>query len=302
MTRSKFETGAVRIGIAPIGWTNDDWPELGGDIPLEQCLEEMAQAGYEGCELGGKFPRDPELLHETLVPFGLSIASGWLSVWFTDENRIEETINAYRAHCALLKAMRASVVVICECGGAVQQKSLPVSAARPRFDEEAWRLLVGGLHRIGEIGRAEGMTNVYHPHMGTGVQSAEDIDRLMSATDPDLVSLLLDTGHATFDGHDPADVIRNHGPRIRHVHLKDVRSEIAREALMGGWSFEQAVRAGVFTVPGDGDVDMKGVLEDLAAVHYRGWMVVEAEQDPRLAPPLEYAKMGREFIRSASGL
>lgn len=298
----RFEEGTVRIGIAPIGWTNDDWPELGGEIPLEQCLSEMAEAGYEGCELGGKFPRDPEQLLETLRPFGLSIASGWLSAWFTEDDRIEETISAYRAHCALLKDMGASVVVICECGGSVQQGSLPVSGARPRFDDEAWSRLVDGLNRIGEIGRPQGMTNVYHPHMGTGVQSAEDVDRLMETTDPALVSLLLDTGHATFDGHDPRSLIRNHGDRIRHVHLKDVRSEIAREALLSGWSFERSVRAGVFTVPGDGDVDMKGVLEDLAAMRYKGWMVVEAEQDPRLAPPLEYAKMGREFIRSAVGL
>lgn len=296
------ENGRVRVGIAPIGWTSDDWPELGGDISLERCLSEMAAAGYAGCELGGKFPRDFAQLQEALRPFNLKVASGWFSLWFTEPERDEETIAAYREHCRLLRRMGASVVVVCECGGGVQQKALPVSSARPRFNDAVWQRLTDGLHRLGEIAQSEGMTNVYHPHMGTGVQSADDIDRLMAATEPELVSLLLDTGHATFDGHDPRGIIRDHASRIRHVHLKDVRTEVARRALNDEWSFERAVRAGVFTVPGDGDVDMRGVLSDLMGAGYSGWLVVEAEQDPRLAPPLQYAQMAREFVRNAVGL
>ena len=296
------QTEDVRVGIAPIGWTNDDWPDLGGDVPLERCLAEMAEAGYEGCEVGGKFPREPETLRPLLRPHGLDVASGWLSLWFTDSARGEETIAAYRAHCRFLRDMGASVVVVCECGRSVQQSPLPVSAARPHFDEQEWQRLVDGLHRIGEIAREEGMTNVYHPHMGTGIQSKEDVDRLMEATDPSLVALLLDTGHATFDGHDPRAIISAHASRIRHVHLKDVRIRIAQEAIVRGWSFEQSVRSGVFTVPGDGDVDMRGVVADLRAAGYTGWMVVEAEQDPHVANPLLYAKMGRRYLREELGL
>ena len=288
---------SVRIGIAPIGWTNDDWPELGGDIPLERCLREMAEAGYEGCELGGKFPRHPDQLREALAPFGLEVASGWLSTWFTEPGREAETVDAYRHHCNLLRDAGASVVVVAECGRSVQQSPQPVSAARPRFENGEWQRLVDGLHEIGEIARRVNMTNVYHPHMGTGIQSEEDVDRLMESTDPGLVSLLLDTGHATFDGHDPRALARRHAARIRHVHLKDVRAEVAQRALRERWSFERAVRAGVFTVPGDGDVDMRGVLEDLSAANYSGWLVVEAEQDPRVAPPLLYARKGREFLK-----
>jgi inosose dehydratase len=295
-------TKHVRIGIAPIGWTNDDWPDLGGEIPLERCLAEMAEAGYEGCEVGGKFPRDPETLRGLLAPHALRVASGWLSLWFTDPARRDETIAAYREHCAFLRAMGASVVVVAECGRSVQQTPLPVSAARPRFDEPEWQRLIAGLHDIGAIARDEGMTNVYHPHMGTGIQSAEEIDRLMAATDPVLVSLLLDTGHAMFDGHDSRRIIRAHASRIRHVHLKDVRSRVARKAIANEWSFEQAVRAGVFTVPGDGDVDMRGVVADLEEAGYSGWMVVEAEQDPHVANPLLYATMGRRFLKQELAL
>ena len=292
----------VQVGIAPIGWTNDDWPDLGGEIPLEQCLAEMVDAGYEGCEAGGKFPRDPERLLCILQPFGLKVASAWISLWFADASRFDETIAAYRDHCRFLRDLGASVVVVAECGRSVQQSALAVSAARPKFDDGEWQRLVDGLHAIGEIARDEGMTNVYHPHMGTGVQSAEDVDRLMAATDPALVALLLDTGHATFDGHDPRAIIRSHVSRIRHVHLKDVRGSIAREAAANGWSFEQSVRAGVFTVPGDGDVDMRGVVSDLQDAGYSGWMIVEAEQDPHVANPLQYATMGRRFLKEELGL
>jgi inosose dehydratase len=302
LTRVQSFNGGVRVGIAPIGWTNDDWPELGGDIPLEQCLSEMSEAGYEGCELGGKFPRDPRRLRDLLRPFNLAVASGWFSLWFTEPGRQKETIDAYRAHCSLLREMGASVIVVCECGNSVQQQPLPVDEARPRFDENEWQLLIDGLHQIGQIARSEGMTNVYHPHMGTGIQSAGEIERLIDATKPELVSLLLDTGHATFDGHDPQQLIRSYGSRIRHVHLKDVRAEVAQEARDKRWSFETSVRAGVFTVPGDGDVNMSGVLADLAAARYSGWLIVEAEQDPHRAPPLEYARMGRQFLRQAVGL
>jgi inosose dehydratase len=291
----------VEMAIAPIGWTNDDWPGLGGEIPFEQCIREMAEAGYAGCELGGKFPREPEALRAALVPLGLRLASGWISLFFTDPEREAETLAAFADHAALLAAMGSKVVVVCECGGGVQQKSLPVSAARPRFDEGDWRRLVAGLHRIGATARDLGLRIAYHHHMGTGIQSAAEVDRLMAATDPALVSLLVDSGHFTFAGEDPVAVLRRHAARVGHVHLKDVRAEVAKTAIRAGWSFEQSVRAGVFTVPGDGDVDMRRFLDEVAKSSYDGWLVVEAEQDPAKAPPLEYAKKGREFVREVTG-
>jgi inosose dehydratase len=289
------------VGIAPIGWTNDDWPELGGEIPFERCVREMAEAGYAGCELGGKFPRDPAALRAALEPLGLEVASAWISLHFTEEGRERETLAALATHADLLATMGAKVVVVCECGGSVQQKPLPVSAARPRFDAVAWRRLVDGLHRAGELARARGLDVVYHPHMGTGIQSAEEIDRLMASTAPALVSLLADSGHARFAGDDPEAILRRHASRVKHVHLKDVRDAVAERALAEGWSFERAVREGVFTVPGDGAVDMRGFLGAVAEIGYTGWLVVEAEQDPAKAPPLQYARMGREFVREVTG-
>jgi inosose dehydratase len=291
----------IRVGIAPIGWTNDDWPELGGGIPFERCIREMAEAGYAGCEVGGKFPRDPAILRAALSPLGLEVAAAWVSVHFTEAGRERESDAAFAAHADFLAAAGAAAVVVCDCGGAVQQRDLPVSAARPRFDAAQWRRLVDGLHRAGERARERGLRLVYHPHMGTGIQQADEIDRLMAATDPALVGLLADSGHASFAGDDPLEIVRRHPARIGHVHLKDVRGEVAARARAEDWSFERAVRAGVFTVPGDGAVDMRGFLDAVLAGGYRGWLVVEAEQDPALAPPLEYARMGREFVRGAIG-
>lgn len=300
-TRVAFDPRQVRLAISPIGWTNDDWPDLGGDIPFATCIREMAAAGYAGCEAGGKFPRQPAALLAALQPLDLEVASAWTDLYFTDGRSAEETLDSFGAHCEFLRAMGAAVVVACECGGAVHKLDRPVAADRPRFDEEQWRQLVDGLHRAGELATDLGLTLAYHPHMGTGVQTATEIERLMAATDPAFVSLLVDSGHAAFAGDDPAEIVRRHGPRVRHVHLKDVRREVLESARQGA-SFEQAVRAGVFTVPGDGSLDQVGLLAALAETGYTGWLVIEAEQDPAQAPPLEYARRARTFLREVTGL
>ncbi|VVC75482.1 Inosose dehydratase [Aquicella siphonis] len=293
---------AIRLAIAPIGWSNDDMPELGSHISFEQCISEMAAAGYEGCEVGHKFPRDPELLRTALSPYHLSVASAWYSLYFTEEGRRDETIQGFLAHMNFLKAMGAEVIVVCECGHSIQGKPLPVLENKPVFSAAQWQSLIDGLHHIGKYARDNGMTIVYHHHMGTGVQTEEEIDRLMLATDPALVSLLFDTGHLFFSGHAPATTLQRHGRRIRHVHLKDVRKTILIRTRDEKLSFLDAVRAGVFTVPGDGCIDYVPLFDLLDKQQYQGWWVVEAEQDPEQAVPLVYAKMAREFLRKSVGL
>jgi sugar phosphate isomerase/epimerase len=141
---------------------------------------------------------------------------------------------------------------------------------------------------------AEGIRLVYHHHMGTIVESGEDIDALMASTGPS-VHLLLDTGHATFAGLDPAALARRYRARIGHLHAKDVRAVVMAQAKRERLSFLDAVIAGVFTVPGDGCVDYPAVLRELPG--YSGWAVVEAEQDPAKAHPLTYAKLGYNNLR-----
>ncbi len=297
-----FKEEAVRLAIAPIAWTNDDMPELGGNNTFEQCISEMALAGFQGSEVGNKYPRSPEVLHQALGLRGLQIASAWFSAHLT-VRPYEETAEAFVAHRDFLHAMGAKVIVVSEQGRSIQgQMDTPLFDAKPVFTEDEWALLAEGLGKLGRLAAEKGMAIVYHHHMGTGVQTAAEIDRLMELTDPAEVSLLFDTGHLAFSGENPLEVLRTHLPRIKHVHLKDIRPEVVRRVIAEKLSFLQAVKAGAFTVPGDGCIEFADIFAELAGSSYTGWFVVEAEQDPALADPLEYAIKARKYIRETSGL
>jgi len=297
-----FKENAVRLGIAPIGWTNDDMPELGAENTFEQCVSEMALAGFAGSEVGNKYPRDPETLKKALALRNLSIASAWFSAFLTTKP-LRETEEAFVRHRDFLHEMGAKVIVVSEQGRSIQgMMDVPVFDGKPVFTDAEWRLLADGLHRLGELADDKGMRIVYHHHMGTGVQTAAEIDRLMSMTDPDLVSLLYDTGHLAFSGEDHLAVLKTHISRIKHVHLKDIRASVLERVKAERLSFLQAVKEGVFTVPGDGFIDFRPVLRLLAEHGYEGWLVVEAEQDPAKANPLEYALKARRYLREIANL
>ncbi|MGG1678182.1 myo-inosose-2 dehydratase [Neobacillus sp. NRS-1170] len=297
-----FEGNQVMLAIAPIGWTNDDMPELGGDVTFEQCISEMALAGFSGSEVGNKYPRNPEVLKKALSLRGLEIASAWFSTFLTSKP-FEETTRSFIEHRDFLHEMGAKVIVVSEQGNSIQgQMETPLFEQKPVFTENQWKLLIEGLHLLGDLASEKGMKIVYHHHMGTGIQTTEEIDRLMAETDPEKVALLYDTGHLAFSGEDHLHVLNKYIDRIHHVHLKDVRMDVAIKVREGDLSFLQAVKDGVFTVPGDGVIDFKPVFEVLEAAGYKGWFVVEAEQDPSVANPFEYALKARQYIRETSGL
>ena len=292
----------VRLGIAPIAWTNDDLPELGGGNTFEQCISEMALAGFEGSEVGNKYPRDPQVLKKYLDLRGLTICNAWFSSFLTTRP-YEEVEKAFIAHRDFLFAVGARIIGAAEQGHSIQgRQDVPIFEAKPRFTDEEWKRLADGLNSLGARAGEKGMTLTYHHHMGTGVQTAAEIDRLMEMTDPSRLSLLYDTGHLDFSGEDYMAVLNRHAARIRHVHLKDVRAEILTRVKQERMSFLHAVKTGVFTVPGDGEVKFEPVFRTLEARGYSGWYVVEAEQDPALANPFEYALKARKFIREKTGL
>jgi len=291
----------IRLAIAPIGWTNDDMPELGGEIPFEQCISEMALAGFEGSEVGNKYPRDPERLNKALKLRGLTICNAWFSSFLTTKSLVEVEKD-FVQQCDFLFAVGARVIGAAEQGNSIQGKPLPIFDAKPRFTNEEWKRLTEGLNHLGTIAKKKGMQLVYHHHMGTGVQTTEEIDRLMERTDPELVGLLYDTGHLVFSGEDHLAVLHKYLKRIKHVHLKNVRFEVMEKAKKEKWSFLQAVRNGVFTVPGDGGLDFVPVFDALKSGGYKGWWVVEAEQDPAKANPLEYALIARKHIKDKAGI
>ncbi|MBP1041205.1 myo-inosose-2 dehydratase [Vagococcus sp. BWB3-3] len=286
----------IKLAIAPIAWTNDDMPELGKENSFEQCISEMALAGFTGTEIGNKYPKDPDVLRPYLTLRHLEVASAWFSAFLTTQP-FEETAGAFIKHRDFLHAMGAKVIVVSEQGHSIQGQDLPVFTKKPVFTEEEWQRLTEGLEKLGDLAAEKGMAIVYHHHMGTGVQTTAEIDRLMAETHPDKVSLLFDTGHLVFSGEDPLAIYQAHQKRIKHIHFKDIREDVAKEVVAEADSFLTGVRKGVFTVPGDGMIDFKPICEAIDASQYEGWVVVEAEQDPALANPLEYAIKARNYIK-----
>jgi inosose dehydratase len=288
----------VRLGISPIGWSNDDLRELGGDTALETCLAEARLAGFQGIELGNKFPRDPAVLRPILERHGLSLISGWYSGRLLDRSVTEE-LAVIEVHRALLVAMGCAVLVYAETSRSIAGDRCRPLSGRPRLGDGGWRDFGGRLTDLAQRLSRRGIRLVYHHHIGSVVESEAEIDRLMAATG-DSVALLLDTGHLAFAGVDPAVLARRYGHRIAHVHCKDVRRDVLAGVRAGDASFLAAVLDGVFTVPGDGCIDFGAVLAALAAADYRGWLVVEAEQDPAKAPPLAYARLGFAHLSAAA--
>jgi inosose dehydratase len=289
----------VRIGTNPIAWSNDDLPELGGDTPLEQCLAEAREAGFTGIENGNKFPTDPASLQAVLARHGLR----FVSAWYGAALRRRDTAAEYAAMRPLLDRLRAcgcSVVVFAETSDTVQGRRDVAVADRPVLQEHEWPVFLDRLGRLGEQLAAEGVRIAFHHHMGTVIETAAEVDRLLAGT-PDSVGLLLDTGHLVFAGEDPAAVAVRWAHRVNHVHAKDVRQAVLARARRERWSFLDAVIGGVFTVPGDGSIDFAAALRPLALAGYDGWLIVEAEQDPAKAPPLAYARAGLRHLRSVAG-
>jgi inosose dehydratase len=284
---------SIRLGANPIIWSNDDMRELGAETPLETCLAEARQIGFEGMELGHKFPRDPVELAATLERFGLACASGWYSAQLLARDAGAE-LASLRPHLDLLKAVGSPVLVFADVSGAIHGNFQRPLSERPRLKASEWREFGRRLTEVAAVTAAEGVRLAYHHHMGTVVQSQEDIDTLMDATGAE-VGLLLDTGHATFAGADPEALARCYASRIWHVHAKDVRALVCERAKTGNWSFLRAVLAGVFTVPGDGSIDFARVFHELR--DYSGWVILEAEQDPRIADPMTYASLGYNNLR-----
>jgi inosose dehydratase len=284
----------VRIGINPLTWTNDDLPALGDANSLETCLSEAKLTGYEGVELGRKFPRDPAVLEPLLRKHGLNLVSGWYSARLL-ERSVEDELAAMRPHATLLRALGATVMVFAEVSRCVHgDRSIPLTQ-RPRLAETEWRFFCERLDAVARTLEAQGLRLAYHHHMGTVIESEDEIDRMMAATET--AGLLLDTGHLAFAGGEPVRTLERHAARIVHVHCKDIRSDRLAHARRADLSFLDAVLGDVFAVPGDGSLEFEPILHGLARRGYAGWLVVEADQDPARAHPLTHARIGHDCLR-----
>ena len=298
-----FDKNKVKLGIAPIAWTNDDMPDLGKENTFEQCVSEMALAGFTGSEVGNKYPKDPEVIKKALELRGVEICNQWFSS-FLITKPFGEVEKEFRAQLTFLKAMGAKVIGASEQSYSVQgQLDTPIFGHKYVMNDQEWDTFCTGMNKLGKIAKEEyGIALTFHHHMGTVVQSLAEVDRMMENTDPEYVSLLFDTGHFTYCGEDPLEVVKKYVHRIKHVHLKDIRPEVVEQVKKENMSFLAGVRAGAFTIPGDGCINYDPIFKVLEEAGYEGYMVVEAEQDPAKANPLEYAIRARKFIAEKTGL
>ncbi len=294
---------SIRWGVSPIAWANDDMPELGGDTPLETILREIQEVGFEGVELGGKFPREPNALKAALAPYKLDCVGGWYSGSLLVQAADAE-IAALQDHLKLLKAMGSTVFVFAETSNAVHSnKAVPLEGA-PRLKSGDWKQFGDRMSKVADYVQSQGIKFAYHHHLGTVVENQADMDAFIAATSPS-VGFTLDTGHAALGGVKSLDTIERYPERINHVHCKDVRGPIHAEARRTGKSFLDGVLAGMFTVPGDGSIDFGAVMKALTQIDYSGWIIIEAEQDPALANPKQYAELGLATLKreaAAAGL
>ena len=286
---------SIRFGVSPIAWINDDLPALGGDTPLESVLGDAQELGFSGIELGGKFPREPRILEALLSKHRLALAGGWYSASLLTRSA-EAEIEALQSHLRLLKAMGSGVFILAETSNAIHGNQACPLSATPRLADSEWNRFGRKLTDVADYLAGAGLRMAYHHHLGTVVESQHDLERFLQFTGSS-AGLTVDTGHAALGGVDTLSLIRANPRRVVHVHCKDIRSRVYRQLRSDDGSFLSGVLKGMFTVPGDGELDFGAVMQALAQVGYSGWIIVEAEQDPALANPKVYAALGMQTLR-----
>ena len=287
----------MRFGIAPINWSNDDMPEVGGHYTLDTILSEMSEAGYSGTEIGNKFPKNASSIKKELNKYNLELASSWHSTFFLTKNTETELSNVEQ-RCVVLNEVGAKTINIAECSKSIHGEIKTPLKKKPTCDKKDWNTLADCMNRAGEICNSYGISLAYHHHMGTCIQNEEEINTLLLNTDPELLSLCADTGHLYFAGTDPVNFFKKNINRISHIHFKDLRLEIFNNLDFKRDSFLKAVLSGAFTVPGDGCIDFNAISKIIVESDYIGWIIVEAEQDPVDANPLEYALLSKKYLEN----
>jgi inosose dehydratase len=286
---------SIKIGVSPIAWSNDDFPELGGDTTLEQCLKETNEIGFSGIEAGGKFPKSSNELIPKLEKENLKLCSGWYGANLL-KNTVKDEILIMKAQLDLFKECNAPCMVVAEVSGSIQGEAKIPLSKRPILSTDEWKSFYNKINEISKYMEDSGVPLAYHHHMGTVVQSQEDTERLIDNT-LDTVKLLIDTGHMMFAGGDFIKIAKDYSSRLHHVHCKDIRKDVLDMSLKNDLSFIDAFFAGAFTVPGDGCINYENFLKVLKNLKYEGWLVVEAEQDPKKANPFEYGKIGFNHLK-----
>ena len=284
----------IKLGIAPIAWSNDDMPELGGDTPIEKCLEEASQAGFTGIELGGKFPRNPGITNFLINKFKLKMPGGWYGSNLRKRSVLDEW-SAMQDHLNLLKMVDGDIFIFADVSGSIQGEAKKPLSLRPKLELSEWKEYCNKINEISNRLADIGIPMSYHEHMGTIIQTEDDVNQFMENTN-DNTFLLYDTGHLLFAQADYKSILIKYIKRINHIHCKDIRKDILTNSIQNDLSFRESFLEGVFTVPGDGCIDYKPLFDILYENKYQKWLIIEAEQDPKKANPFKYAKIGYKYL------
>jgi len=285
----------IKLGIAPIAWSNDDMPELGGDTPIETCLTEAKESGFSGIELGGKFPRNHGIIKFLLEKYSLKMPGGWYGAHLRNRS-VEEEWSSMQDHINLLKFVESDVFIFADVSESAQGDQTAPLSSRPQLEDTEWKSYADKISELSNRLDDIGIPMSYHEHMGTIIQTEQDVDRLLNETN-DKTFLLYDTGHLFFAQANYNNILKKYISRINHVHCKDIRESVLNNSLKNDLSFRDSFLEGVFTVPGDGCIDYKPILDILKSSNYNKWLVIEAEQDPKKANPFEYAKIGYKYLK-----
>jgi len=286
----------VKLGISPIGWTNQAIMEMGDHISYETCIREAAEAGYIGVELGRKFPKNPADIISSLAALDLCAVSSWYSGYLSERSLDEEWVEA-APYADFLIGLGCPVMVYGECGASPEAGEQAKLDQRPPLGNIDFAEYTAKLTVLADRLQAMGISLVYHSHMMQPIESNDEIDMLMQNTGPS-VKLVLDTGHIAMSGGDYVEVMEKWWPRIGHIHLKDMRRKVFENLDRATRTFDDAVYAGLFTVPGDGDIDFAPLVGKIASNGYDGWLLVEAEQDPKVAVPGPLAKSSFAYLEA----
>ncbi len=297
----------IKVGNAPVSWGVMEVADWGEQIEYAKVLDEIAEAGYAGTELGpyGYLPTAPDELTAELSKRSLQLVASFVPLPLAHAERHETGYQEAMTVAQLLAQAGAPLIVLAdEMSETRMAVSGRVDEARDGMSDSQWEGAAQIINRVSADCRKLGLSAVFHHHAGTFVETPKEIARLCESTDPELLGLCLDTGHYTFGGGDAIDAVRSYGSRIRHLHLKDVQLHVLEQARRDAVGFLEAVRRGVFCELGEGTVDLKTVISEMADNGYTDWAIVEQDVDTRFGDvkPFASAVRSREYLRTAIGI
>ncbi len=291
----------MHVGTASVNWGFDPLYDWVVTPSFDRMLDEMRRSGYDGTEISYHFSSDVEQLRTDLARRGLRAAATFHEVDLLDPGRHDAEIARVIPVADRLAALGSDVLILSDH---TSEPRLRVAGrvaldGRDGLSEPQWQALATGLNRIGALLRERGMRAVYHPHVGTYVETRPEIDRLCALTNPDLIGLCPDTGHLAYAGVDPLAVVADYAPRVWYVHLKDIDAVKLAQVRARHLDLAAAVKFGLFVPLGEGMVDLDRMFAALRQSNYDGWVIVEQDAP---ADPLAAATHSRAYLRDRFGL